>query len=86
MSLVAEHGAWMKRRGGIWRKRVFPDNSWKERILPLLKFYVERLPGSFLEEKECSIAWHYRLSDAESADFLAQELKFELNNLLFQIP
>ncbi len=84
LSLVAEHGAWMKRRGGIWRKRVFPDHSWKTRIMPLLNFYVERLPGSFLEEKECSIAWHYRQSDAESADFLAQELKFELNNLLFQ--
>ena len=84
INLVAEHGAWMKRRGGTWRKRVFPDNSWKDRILPLLDFYVERLPASFLEEKECSIAWHYRLSDAESADFMAQELKFELNNLLFQ--
>ncbi len=84
LSLVAEHGAWMRRRGGIWRKRVFPDHSWKTRIMPMLEFYVERLPGSFLEEKECSIAWHYRQSDAESADFLAQELKFELNNLLFQ--
>ena len=84
VSLVAEHGAWMRRRGRIWRKRVFPDNSWKERIMPMLDFYVERLPGSFLEQKECSIAWHYRQSDAESADFMAQELKFELNNLLFQ--
>ncbi len=82
MSLVAEHGAWMKRYGGIWRKRVFPDNRWKQRILPLLELFVERLPASFLEEKECSIAWHYRLSDAESADFMAQELKFELNKLL----
>ena len=44
----------------------------------MLEFYVERLPASFLEEKECSIAWHYRQSDAESADFMAQELKFEL--------
>ena len=84
LSLVAEHGAWMRRRGGIWRKRVFPDHSWKTRIMPMLEFYVERLPGSFLEEKECSIAWHYRQSDAESADFMAQELKFEPNNLLFQ--
>ena len=84
LNLVAEHGAWMKRRGGIWRKRVFPDNAWKQRIVPLLEYYVDRLPASFLEEKECSIAWHYRLSDAESADFLAQELKFELSNLLLQ--
>ena len=84
LTLVAEHGAWMKRRGGIWRKRVFPDNAWKPRILPLLEYYVERLPASFLEEKECSIAWHYRLSDAESAEFMAQELKFELTNLLLQ--
>lgn len=82
MNLVAEHGAWMKRCGGIWRKRVFQDNRWKQRIFPLLELFVERLPASFLEEKECSIAWHYRLSDAESADFMAQELKFELNKLL----
>ena len=83
-TLVAEHGAWLKRRGGIWRKRVFPDDTWKQRIVPLLEYYVERLPASFLEEKECSVAWHYRLSDAESADFMAQELKFELSNLLLQ--
>jgi len=49
----------------------------------LLEFYVDRLPASFLEEKDCSIAWHYRQSDAESAEFMSQELKFELNNLLF---
>lgn len=84
LSLVAEHGAWIRRRGRTWRRRVFSDNGWKARIMPLLEFYVERLPASFLEKKECSIAWHYRQSDAESGEFLAQELKFELNNLLFQ--
>lgn len=84
LNLVAEHGAWMKRRDGIWRQRVFPDKEWKSKVLPVVEFYVERLPASFLEEKECSVAWHYRLSDPESAEFMAQELKFELDSLLAQ--
>jgi len=39
-----------------------------------MEMYVDRLPGSFIEEKEFSIAWHYRPCDPELASLRAKEL------------
>ncbi|MEO0158960.1 MAG: trehalose-phosphatase [candidate division WOR-3 bacterium] len=35
--------------------------------------YSDRLAGSFIEEKEFSIAWHYRQSDPEQANFIVKD-------------
>ena len=45
-----------------------------EPILPILEAYVDRLTGSFVEEKEYSIAWHYRNSDEELGIQRSKEL------------
>jgi trehalose 6-phosphate synthase/phosphatase len=48
--------------------------DWKERVRPILQLYVDRLPGAWLEEKEFSLAWHYRRADFEQALRRAREL------------
>ena len=48
--------------------------DWKERVRPILQLYVDRLPGALLEEKEFSLAWHYRRADPEQASLRAKEL------------
>jgi len=48
--------------------------DWKERVRPILQLYVDRLPGALLEEKEFSLAWHYRQADPEWASRRAREL------------
>ena len=48
--------------------------DWKERVRPILQLYVDRLPGAWLEEKEFSLAWHYRRADLEQASRRAHEL------------
>jgi trehalose 6-phosphate synthase/phosphatase len=48
--------------------------DWKERVRPILQLYVDRLPGALLEEKEFSLAWHYRRADPEQASRRAREL------------
>ena len=49
--------------------------EWKERVRPILQRYVDRLPGALLEEKEFSLAWHYRRTDLEQASRRARELQ-----------
>ncbi len=81
LGLVAEHGAWMKRRGQAWKVIKPLRQEWKTEIRPLLETYVERLPGSFIEEKEFSIVWHYRASDPEMGTMRARELSADLTGL-----
>ena len=81
LGLVAEHGAWIKERNKEWETIEPPENDWKTEILPVLEVYVDRTPGSFIEEKELSLVWHYRNCDAELAAVRAKELKDVLLNL-----
>jgi trehalose 6-phosphate synthase/phosphatase len=46
---------------------------------------VDRVPGSFIEEKGFSIAWHYRKADPEQSSVQAKELIDTLVNLTANI-
>jgi len=82
LTLVGEHGAWVRNRGSSrWEAAGAKVTSWKDRIRPILQLFVERVPGSFVEEKDFSIAWHYRGSDVESGSSAAKELVDTLTNL-----
>jgi trehalose 6-phosphate synthase/phosphatase len=78
VALVAEHGAWLRSNGGEWRMLKPLTADWKERVRPILQLYVDRLPGAMLEEKEYSLAWHYRRADPEQASVRAKELLDDL--------
>ena len=71
---VAEHGAWIKEKGRGWETIEPLRNDWKKDIRPILELYVSRTPGSFIEEKEFSLAWHYRKADPESGLAKAKSL------------
>jgi trehalose 6-phosphate synthase/phosphatase len=81
IGLVAEHGAWIKETGQSWQLVKPLANAWKEQLLPILEIYTDRLPGAFVEDKENSVAWHYRAADPEQAGFLASELVDHLDSL-----
>jgi len=74
VALVAEHGVWLRPKGGEWRMLKAITTDWKERVRPILQLYVDRLPGALLEEKEFSLAWHYRAADPDQASRRAREL------------
>jgi trehalose 6-phosphate synthase/phosphatase len=77
-TLIAEHGTWLRRKGDEWRMLKALTTDWKERVRPILQLYVDRLPGALLEEKEFSLAWHYRRADPEQASVRAKELVDDL--------
>jgi trehalose 6-phosphate synthase/phosphatase len=78
ISLIAEHGVWLRNRGEDWRMLKTMTTAWKEGVRPILQLYVDRLPGALLEEKEFSLAWHYRRADPEQATLRAKELLDDL--------
>jgi trehalose 6-phosphate synthase/phosphatase len=82
--LVAEHGAMIRQPGsGDWeltRPRISVD--WKARVLPVLEHFVDRTPGSFVEEKDYALVWHYRMADPLFGEWLANELCANLDELL----
>jgi trehalose 6-phosphate synthase/phosphatase len=78
IGLAANHGVWIRKKKEDWRILKPLNNDWKPEILPLLETYADRLPGSFVEDKEFSLAWHYRMADPEMASIVAKELKDDL--------
>lgn len=78
ISLIAEHGVWLKAKDEDWRQLKAVAAGWKEQIRPILQLYVDRLPGALLEEKECSLAWHYRRADPDQGPLRAKELLDDL--------
>ena len=74
IALVAEHGFWLKEVGSEWQAIKLTNPAWKAPLLPVIQHYVDRLPGSFIEEKENSLAWHYRPADPDQAAQIAAEL------------
>jgi len=81
VSMVAEHGIWIKENGEKWQTIETLDKHWKEKIKELLEHYVDRTPGSFIEEKEFSLAWHYRNVPQDLAEVRVKELKEALFHL-----
>ncbi len=78
---IAEHGVWIREKERTWDLIEPLRNDWKEEIRPFLELYMDRTPGSFIEEKEFSLVWHYRKADPELASARANELKESLVHL-----
>lgn len=81
MGLIAEHGAWIKKKGEDWGTIEPLRNDWKKEIMPILELYIDRTPNSFIEEKEFSLVWHHRRVDPELALVRSRELKDALVHL-----
>ena len=82
--IIAEHGALIKtKESANWILNEAYEENWKDSIRPILEIYVKRCPGVFVEEKETSLAWHYRTAeDKEYALRRAQELTWQLKSFI----
>jgi trehalose 6-phosphate synthase/phosphatase len=86
VGLHAEHGFWSRPAGGSWAARQIPVTEWRERVRTILEQFAARTPGSLVEEKTASLAWHYRMADPEFGAIQANELRLHLTELLSNAP
>ncbi len=80
--LVADHGVWMRRKGSEWEMLTNATNDWMPMVRPILDSYVLRTPGTYIEEKNYSLVWHYRNAEAELGELRSNELRDELTNMV----
>jgi trehalose 6-phosphate synthase/phosphatase len=78
LDFIAEHGVWLRRAGEEWSLFQELRADWKREMRPMLELYVRRTAGSFIEEKDYSLVWHYRRVDAELGAVRARELMSHL--------
>lgn len=86
VNLVAEHGASVRMRNGAWEHHREIDQSWKPIMRPTMELYAQRSPGSFLEEKTHTLAWHYRNVHPELGFIRSRELLDNLHHLVRNTP
>ncbi len=78
---VAEHGVWLREPEGDWHMMEQIDNEWKHSVQPLLEYYMDQTPRTFIEQKNFSLVWHYRKADPDLGLQRAWELKDQLRTL-----
>jgi trehalose 6-phosphate synthase/phosphatase len=84
LCLVAEHGAEIKTQPASTWESLHPQapTDWKPTVMPILEHFVDRTPGSFVEEKKYGLVWHYRMAEPEFGEWLANELVSMLEAML----
>lgn len=82
INLVAEHGAAIRLRGRDWIVEKHLDQNWKTNIRPTLEIFERRSPGSFIEEKNHTLAWHYRNTGKDLGFIRSRELLDSLVHLV----
>ncbi|MEM9984435.1 MAG: trehalose-phosphatase, partial [Bacteroidota bacterium] len=64
--------------GKQWNLNENVIDAWKPMVRPILENLVERTPGSFIEEKDYTLAWHYRRIDNDLGASRVREIREEL--------
>jgi trehalose 6-phosphate synthase/phosphatase len=87
IGLHAEHGFWSRLAAtGEWLAQPLPPMEWRERVRAILEQVTAQTPGSLVEEKTVSLAWHYRMADPEFGAVQAHELLIDLTEILSNAP
>tara|TARA_R110002012_G_scaffold322108_1_gene555911 strand:+ start:20755 stop:22962 length:2208 start_codon:yes stop_codon:yes gene_type:complete len=81
-NMIVEHGVWLSKNGDDFFMLENVKKDWMEKIQPVLESFVDRTPGSFIEEKNYSLAWHYRKTDPDFGQKRASELNTVLTSLI----
>lgn len=87
IGLAAERGFYYKlpiATGDQWHCMVAnPDYTWKSYAFEIMRQFVKRTQGSFIENKGSALVWQYRDADQHFGSWQAKELSSHLKELLF---
>lgn len=84
LGLIAENGCFVRECGNNKWMEMSDGNLiriWKSSVKPTMRYFLERTPGAELEERHCSLTFHYgNAEDYESASRLAAECASHVND------
>jgi trehalose 6-phosphate synthase/phosphatase len=81
VNIIAEHGA-IIRENGKWLPGQVNSTGWKVAVTDELNDVTAKCPGSIIEEKLFSVAWHYRNADQLKGNLLSRELIGSLSGII----
>ena len=85
LGLIAENGCFVREAGSetrTWENMVDKDaaSEWKDHVKVILKYHLDRLEGSYVEERRCSLFFRYENAvDQEAAVRFAGECADQIN-------
>jgi trehalose 6-phosphate synthase/phosphatase len=82
ISLHIEHGFRSRDASGSWSQVTEMPTDFLQRIHDIMKRHAFRAPGTLVEEKSASMAFHYRGADPHVAAARLRALRAELHNAL----
>jgi len=77
-----QHGAYIKQPDGHIIQRVDTKQPWKNAFKTLMYRFSDQMPGSFIEDKQTSLAFHYRLCEPDMVSIRLGELIDALESLI----
>ncbi|KLU84430.1 hypothetical protein, variant [Magnaporthiopsis poae ATCC 64411] len=84
LGLIAENGCFLKDCGSdSWIEMADGEQirSWKESVKGIMTYYLERTPGAEVEERRCSLMFHYKSAeDYDTASRLASDCASHIND------
>lgn len=88
VGLAAEHGFFYRLPGEQhWHSAESDvDLSWKEVVLPIMQYFTDRTPGTYIEDKEISLTWHYRDADPHFGVWQAKDMQIHMEDVLATLP
>ncbi|MES2704886.1 MAG: bifunctional alpha,alpha-trehalose-phosphate synthase (UDP-forming)/trehalose-phosphatase [Bacteroidota bacterium] len=80
IEIIAEHGAQYRERNKKWFSHPGLKTDWKKAVTNTFASYTMAVPGSFIEEKSYSIAWHYRAAEKSVGEDTVKKVIYELRS------
>jgi trehalose 6-phosphate synthase/phosphatase len=78
---MGAHGLWLRPPHGEWAMTANLSNTWKNSVRHVLDLYTDRMPGSFIEEKDYSLAFHYRQCDPDMIEVKLSEVREAISSM-----
>jgi len=85
IQMLAAHGLWRREPDGSWITTAALDNSWMGTVANIMQMYVDRMPGALIEEKEYSLAFHYRQCEPYLVNVKLGEVREVLGSVIHSL-